>query len=154
MNFKKFFLKLSLNIFPPLFFNRILLKYISSDYREINVILKKSIFNINYYKSIYGGSIFSACDPYFPIMYYQIFKNRKLIVWVKSAEINYIKPAYSSLKLNFKIQDSQIKEIEQALFKNGKHEIINEVKAINLENVICAEAKITVYLRDPNFSAI
>ena len=154
MNFKKFFLKLSLNIFPPLFFNRILLKYISSDYREINVILKKSIFNINYYKSIYGGSIFSACDPYFPIMYYHIFKNRKLIVWVKSAEINYIKPAYSSLKLNFKIQDSQIKEIEQALFKNGKHEIINEVKAINLENVICAEAKITVYLRDPNFSAI
>ena len=154
MNFKKFFLKLSLNIFPPLFFNRILLKYISSDYKEINVILKKSIFNINYYKSIYGGSIFSACDPYFPIMYYHIFKNRKLIVWVKSAEINYIKPAYSSLKLNFKIQDSQIKEIEQALFKNGKHEIINEVKAINLENVICAEAKITVYLRDPNFSAI
>lgn len=154
MNFKKFFLKLSLNIFPPLFFNRILLKHISSDYREINVILKKSIFNINYYKSIYGGSIFSACDPYFPIMYYHIFKNRKLIVWVKSAEINYIKPAYSSLKLNFKIQDSQIKEIEQALFKNGKHEIINEVKAINLENVICAEAKITVYLRDPNFSAI
>ena len=154
MNFKKFFLKLSLNIFPPLFFNRILLKSISSDFREINVILKKSIFNINYYKSIYGGSIFSACDPYFPIMYYHIFKNRKLIVWVKSAEINYIKPAYSSLKLNFKIQDSQIKEIEQALFKNGKHEIINEVKAINLENVICAEAKITVYLRDPNFSAI
>ena len=154
MNFKKFFLKLSLNIFPPLFFNRILLKHISSDYREINVILKKSIFNINYYKSIYGGSIFSACDPYFPIMYYHIFKNRKLIVWVKSAEINYIKPAYSSLKLNFKIQDSQIKEIEQALFKNGKYEIINEVKAINLENVICAEAKITVYLRDPNFSAI
>ena len=154
MNFKKFFLKLSLNIFPPLFFNRILLKHISSDYREINVILKKSIFNINYYKSIYGGSIFSACDPYFPIMYYHIIKNRKLIVWVKSAEINYIKPAYSSLKLNFKIQDSQIKEIEQALFKNGKHEIINEVKAISLENVICAEAKITVYLRDPNFSAI
>jgi hypothetical protein len=28
------------------------------------------------------------------------------------------------------------------------------VRAINLENVICAEAKITVYLRDPNFSAI
>ena len=131
-----------------------MLKSISSDFKEINVILKKSIFNINYYKSIYGGSIFSACDPYFPIMYYHIFKNRKLIVWVKSAEINYIKPAYSSLKLNFKIQDSQIKEIEQGLLKDGKHEIINEVKAISLENVICAEAKITVYLRDPNFSVI
>jgi hypothetical protein len=130
------------------------LKSISSDYREINVILKKSIFNINYYKSIYGGSIFSACDPYFPIMYYHIFKNRKLIVWVKSAEINYIKPAYSSLKLNFQIQDYQIKKIEQALLKNGKYEIINEVKAISLENIICAEAKITVYLRDPSFSAI
>ena len=34
MNFRRFFLKLSLNLFPPLFFNRIHVKNISSDYAE------------------------------------------------------------------------------------------------------------------------
>mgnify|MGYP006954764857 CR=1 FL=1 len=53
-----------------------------------------------------------------------------------------------------KVYQQNIVEIEQAFLKNGKHEIINEVKAISLENIICAEAKITVYLRDPSFSAI
>ena len=151
MNFRRFFLKLSLNLFPPLFFNRIYLKEISSDYKEINVVLKKSFTNINYYKSIFGGSIFSACDPYFPIMYYHIFKNKKLIVWVKNAEIEYLNPARSNLKLNFKISNDHIDEIKLALKKHGKHEILNEVLALDNKNQICAKAKINVYLRDPNF---
>ena len=151
MDFRRFFLKLTLNIFPPLFFNRIYLKKISPDYKQMEVILKKSFSNINYYKSIFGGSIFSACDPFFPIMYYHIFKKRKLVVWVKNAEIQYLNPARSSLKLNFLISDDQINEINKNLKINGKHEIQNEVLAIDNEKNICAKAIINVYLRDPGF---
>ena len=110
----------------------------------MNVVLKKSIFNINYYKSIFGGSIFSACDPYFPIMYYYIFKNKKLKVWVKK-EINYLKPAESSLRLNFKIEESQVNKIENILQEKGKIEITNEVNAINTKNIICANAKKSLF---------
>jgi len=153
MRYKKYFLRIILNLFPPLFFNRISLKNISKDYKEMNVVLKKSIFNINFHKTIFGGSIFSACDPYFPTMYYNIFekKQKKLIVWVKHAEIKYTHPANSTLNLNFKIQDSQINEIENALILNGKYEITNEVSAINTAGIVCAQAVITIYLRDPNF---
>jgi hypothetical protein len=45
----------------------------------------------------------------------------------------------------------QIKEVENALLLNGKHEITNEVSAINNENIVCAQAVIQIYLRDPNF---
>ena len=153
MKYKKYFLRIILNLFPPLFFNRIYLKKISKDYKEMNVVLRKSILNINFHKTIFGGSIFSACDPYFPTMYYNIFeqKKKKLIVWVKNAEIKYTHPANSTLNLNFKIQDSQINEIENALILNGKHEITNEVSAINKAGIVCAQAAITIYLRDPNF---
>ena len=149
---KRRLLKLILNLYPPLFFNRIRVKKISLDFKEINVVLKKSIFNINFHKTIFGGSIFSACDPYFPTMYYNIFKlkNKKLIIWVKDAEIKYIQPATSNLFLNFIIKSSQIKEIESNLKANGKHEIKNEVLAINKEGITCAHAIITTYLRDPN----
>jgi len=148
---RRFFLKLTLNIFPPLFFNRIYLKNISPDYKQMNVVLKKSFTNINYYKSIFGGSIFSACDPFFPIMYYHIFRKKKLIVWTKSAEIQYLSPAKSTLTLNFKISENNIEEIRSAIKKYGKCEIKNRVTAIDKKKNACAEAEITVYLRDPNF---
>ena len=117
----------------------------------MDVVLKKSFLNINYNKSIFGGSIFSACDPYFPIMYYHIFKEKKLILWVKNADIQYLNPANSNLYLNFKISNAQIKEIRTGLKNNGKYEISNEIQAIDNENNVCAKATINVYLRDPNF---
>ena len=64
-------------------------------------VILKILFKYQLLQKYFGGSIFSACDPFFPIMYYHIFKKRKLVVWVKNAEIQYLNPARSSLKLNF-----------------------------------------------------
>ena len=110
-------LQLILNLFPPLFFNRIILKEISEDYSYMKVKLRKSILNINFHKTIFGGTIFSAFDPYLPTMYYNIFqqKNRKLEVWLKSVKINYLKPADSHLTLEFRINK---KDIELVLKRN------------------------------------
>ena len=41
-------LQFILNIFPPLFFNRIILKEVSEDYTYMRVKLMKSILNINF----------------------------------------------------------------------------------------------------------
>ena len=150
MKTKKFIVRSILNIFPPLLFNRIILKEISDDFMEMKVVLRRTLFNINFHKTIFGGSIFSACDPYFPTMYYHIFanKNRKLIVWLKSAEIQYLKPADSTLKLHFKISKKDIHDVEDNLNKTGKFEILHTVHAINKKGIICAKAKMEIYLRD------
>lgn len=150
MQIPKFAIKFVLNIFPPLLFNRIVLKEISDDYMEMKVVLRKALFNINFHKTIFGGSIFSACDPYFPTMYYHIFTNkgRKLIIWLKSAEIQYLKPADSTLKLHFKITKDEIKLAEKTLNEKGKFEIWHTIEAINKKSVVCARAKMQVYLRD------
>ena len=150
MKTPKFAIKFVLNIFPPLLFNRIVLKEISDDFLEMKVVIRRSLLNINFHKTIFGGSIFSACDPYFPTMYYHIFTNkgRKLIVWLKSAEIQYLKPADSTLKLHFKITEGEIQLAEKTLNEKGKFEIWHTVEAINKKGVICARAKMQVYLRD------
>ena len=152
MSVSKFLLKFVLNIFPPLFFNRIVLKEISNDFLQMKVIVKKSIFNINFYKTIFGGSIFSACDPYFPTMYYHIFtnKDRKLTIWLKSAEIQYLKPADSTLKLHFQITKDDVKKVEKGLNKKGKYEISHIVEAINKKGIVCAKANMLIYLKDNN----
>jgi len=150
MQIPKFTIKFVLNIFPPLLFNRIVLKEISDDFLEMRVVLRRALFNINFHKTIFGGSIFSACDPYFPTMYYHIFanKNRKLIIWLKSAEIQYLRPADTSLKLHFKITKEDVALAEKALDKVGKIEIWHNVEAINKKGIVCAKAKMLVYLRD------
>lgn len=143
-------LQLILNIFPPLFFNRIILKEISEDYTYMRVKLRRSILNINFHRTIFGGSIFSAFDPYFPTMYYNIFslKNRKLEIWLKSANIKYKRPATTHLTLEFRISAEDIKIAEKELNKNGKHEKWHKVLAINKNGIVCAEAEALVYLRD------
>jgi hypothetical protein len=150
MKIPKFAIKFVLNIFPPLLFNGIVLKEISNDFMEMRVVLRKVIFNMNFHKTIFGGSIFSACDPYFPTMYYHIFANkgRKLIVWLKSAEIQYIKPANTTLKLHFKITKKDIYLAEKSLNEKGKFEIWHSVEARNKEGIICVKARMQVYLRD------
>lgn len=152
MQIRKFFLKFILNLFPPLLFNRIVLKEISDDFSEMKVILKKSLFNMNFHRTIFGGSIFSACDPYLPTMYYHIFSNkkRKLIIWLKAGTIQYLKPATSSLKIHFKITKEEIEMAENALDKNGKFEIWHSVDAINEKGEVCVNAKMQIYLRDNN----
>ena len=150
MQVPKFLLKTVLNLFPPLLFNRIVLKEISDDFLEMKVVLRRALFNINFHKTIFGGSIFSACDPYFPTMYYHIFTNkgRKLIIWLKSAEIQYLKPADSSLKLHFIITKEDILLAEKSLDEKNKFEIWHTVEAINKKGIVCARAKMQVYLRD------
>ncbi len=117
---------------------------------EFKVVLKKSILNINLHKTIFGGTIFSAFDPYFPTMYYNIFNNkgRKLEVWLKSANIKYKRPASTNLFLTFKISNTDIIEAEDTLNKVGKFERWHTVQAINTKGVVCAEAEMLVYLRD------
>ena len=150
MQTSKTLLKFVLNIFPPLLFNRIVLTHISDDYMQMKVVIKRSLLNINFHKTIFGGSIFSGCDPYFPTMYYKIFekRNRKLIVWLKSAEIKYLKPANTSLKLHFTINQDDIDKASEILDKTGKYEVWHTVNAINKKNLICAKAKMLIYLKD------
>ena len=149
-------LQFILNIFPPLFFNRIILKKVSEDYTYMKVKIRRSILNINFHKTIFGGSIFSACDPYFPTMYYNIFeqKNRKLEIWLKSANIKYKRPATTHLFLEFKILGEDIQTAESALNSNGKYEKWHKVEAINKNGIVCAEAEMLVYLRDNKIQKI
>ena len=150
MRIPKYAIQFVLNIFPPLLFNRIVLREISDDFMQMRVVIRRALFNINFHKTIFGGTIFSACDPYFPTMYYHIFakKNRKLIIWLKSAEIQYLRPADTSLKLHFIITKEDILRAEKTLDKEGKFEIWHDVEAISKKGIVCAKARMLVYLRD------
>lgn len=143
-------LKYFLNIFPPLFFNRISIQEISEDFMQLSVRVRHSWTNKNFHRTIFGGTIFSAVDPYFPTLYWHVFSRKGLPmeVWLKSAEIQFKRPATSDLKLNFKLTETDIQNAIKGLQKNGKYEVWHSVQAIDKQGTICAEAKALVYLRN------
>ena len=52
MQIQKLLTKTALNLFPPLLFNRIILKEISDDFLEMKVIIRRALFNINLHKHL------------------------------------------------------------------------------------------------------
>lgn len=138
-----------LNLFPPLFFNRIYTIYISKDFMEARVKINKSLLNRNINGTIFGGTIFSAADPYYALMFWQIFAQKGISVqtWLKSAQIDYKKPGATSLFLHFKLQPEDIVEAEKSLEEQGKFVKFYTVEILNRQQEICAIAHTEVYIR-------
>jgi len=150
MKLKAWQVKWMLRIFPALLFSRVWVKYMSNDFKSCTVSVKPSILNRNLQRTIFGGTIFSAFDPWFALMFWQIFAHRgqKLEAWLKSAEIDYKKPAATRLSIQFNISDADIAEAEAALASEGRFQKWMKAEAINTDGVVCAEARLLVYIRN------
>ena len=144
--------KILLNFYPPFIFNRIKIKYISEDFTEVKVKIKKSIWNKNMAGTIFGGTLFSAADPFIAVMYWQIFSirfNQKIIVWLKGAEIVYKKPSATDMFLHFKIDEEEIQLAKKDLEEKGKHFSEYLVDLKNSKGEVCAIVKLNSYLGNP-----
>ena len=88
-----------LNGYPPLFWHRAKLLEVDPDMRWAKVRLKRSLWNRNLNGSAFGGAIYTAADPWFPILYWQALAREGIAVqgWLKAATVDYKKPARSHL---------------------------------------------------------
>lgn len=138
-----------MNLYPPLLINRISVKSISTDYKLVEVQVKKSLLNRNLQKTIFGGTIFSAADPFHALMYWQIFRLKGIHceAWLKRAEIQYLKPANSDLRLLFRISDEEIELAHSQLKEKGKAEMIHETAILNNKKETVAFVRSTISLK-------
>ena len=142
-------LKNMLNLWIPFFFNRIHVESVSDDFTSIDVLLKHTFWNRNPNKAIWGGSIFSAADPFFPIMLKQnaLRNGYKTDFFTKATEVKYIKPARSDIHFKFRLSSEDIKTSMTALSEKGKYDGWHEVKGVDKSGVICIRARIQSHLR-------
>ncbi|NBU70522.1 MAG: DUF4442 domain-containing protein, partial [Bacteroidetes bacterium] len=113
-----------MRLFPPLLFNRIRLESLSPDLMHCRVRIAHSFINRNLQGSVFGGTLFSALDPFLPVMMWQIFARRgqKLESWLKKAEIDYLKPSSTTMMIDFRLTEGDIQEAEHSLVQKGKFE--------------------------------
>jgi hypothetical protein len=142
-------LKWGIRLYPPLFFQRIWVKSFAKDFKGVSVVVRKSIFNKNYNNSIFGGTLFAAADPFYPLLFHQIFlrKGHNVIVWLKSAQIQYLKPAATNMYFDISIDDATIQEAEQMLVNEGKFIKTFGIEIYNKQHELCVTVQIEAYAR-------
>ena len=147
-------LKWAMRFYPPLFFQRIWVIRFQKDFRGVSVKVNKSLINNNYNNSIFGGTIFASADPFYPLLFHQILihKGYKVRVWLKSAEISYLKPGRTDLFFDIHINEADITEIEQVLNTNGKHIKTYPIEMYNKQGELCVTLFSEIYIRNLNLT--
>lgn len=143
-------LKWAMRFYPPLFFQRIWVIKFDKGFTGVHVKISKSFLNVNYNRTIFGGTIFSASDPFFALLFDQILQRRglKCRVWLKSAEIRYLKPGNTNLNFTISLSEEQIREAEIILGTEGKFVKAYPMNIFNSEGVLCATVINEVYIRN------
>ena len=143
-------LKWAMRFYPPLFFQRIWVKRFHKDFKGVEVKISKSLLNTNYNNSIFGGSIFSASDPFYALLFDQVLLRRgfKIRVWLKSAQINYLKPGRSNLHFKIVLTEADIAEAEAALKTVGKFVKSFPMEITGTHGELCARVINEVYIRN------
>lgn len=147
-----FVFKWMMNLYPPFLFGRIRVNYVAKDFQHIQVKVRKSLFNKNLSRSVFGGTMFSAADPFFALMYWQNFAHqydRKVKVWLKSAEIQYKRPAMTDLILDFRITQEDVEAAKEAIESKGKFTKYHEVELKDKEGKVSAVVKLEPYVGLP-----
>lgn len=124
---------------------------VSEDLLEAKVKIPISYKNKNYVGSIFGGSLFSATDPVFMIQLMNILGS-DYVVWDKSAEIKFKRPAKENSYVDFIFAKEEIVKIKERVLEEKEIDLIKEIKITNKDaSTVYAEVSKIIYIADKNY---
>lgn len=124
---------------------------VSDDLYNVKVKIPISYKNKNYVGSIFGGSLFSATDPVFMIQLMNILGN-DYVVWDKSANIKFKRPAKSNSYADFIFSEEEIQQIKERLKDAQEIDLQKDIKITNKDtSTIYAEVSKIIYIADKSY---
>lgn len=124
---------------------------VSDDMLDIRIKLPISYKNRNYVNSIFGGSMFSAVDP-IPMVQLMNLLDEKYIIWDKSAEIFFKRPAKENLYADFSYTLKELDDIKKRVALEKEFEIVKTTALTNKDrSIVYCEVKKTIYIADKEY---
>jgi len=121
---------------------------VSPDLMFVKVKLPISWKNRNYVNSIFGGSLFSAVDPIPMVQLINIIGD-DYVVWDKSAEIKFKRPAKENVYAEFKFDKEELASIKSDIKNNKEIEILKTTLLTNFEkDIVFCEVVKKIYIAD------
>lgn len=145
------FLKFGFNLSPMYRRSTARIEFISDDLKTFRIKIPLNYKNRNYVGSIFGGSLFAAVDP-IPMIQLMYLLEEKYIVWDKSAQIRFKRPAREHVYATFIFEDDEIQNIIQKVNENNEyeHQKLTQITNKKGDVVYCEVAK-TIYIADKDF---
>lgn len=124
---------------------------VSDDMLNIKIKLPISYKNRNYVNSIFGGSMFAAVDP-IPMVQLMDILGNDYVVWDKSAEIFFKRPAKENLYAHFSYSVDELEVIKENVALNNETEIVKKTALTNKEgNIVFCEVRKTIYVANKSY---
>ena len=123
---------------------------VSEDLHFVKIRMTLNWKNRNYAGSIFGGSMLAATDPIYMIQLIQILGD-DYVVWDKSVEARYKKPAKSTIYGEFVFTQEEIQKIKKDVSENNEIDILKTMSLIDENQNIIATFKKTLYIADKVF---
>jgi len=139
-------MQMLMNIWPPFLGAGIRVMRLQADWKEIDVEMRLRRWNTNYVGTHYGGSLYSMTDPFFMVMLIENL-GRDYIVWDKSATIRFRRPGTGTVSAKFRLSDTEIEEIREALLTEPKIDRVFTVEVTDESGTVVAEVQKQLHFR-------
>jgi acyl-coenzyme A thioesterase PaaI-like protein len=142
-------LKWVMRCYPPFLFQGIWTQKFEKEFSGARVKIINNLFNRNYNRSIFGGTIFSAADPFYVILLHQILsrKGYNVKLWLKHSTIDFLKPGNCSLYFKISLSKDDIEEVISKLESDKKFIKTFCVEITNKEGILYALVHNEIYIR-------
>ena len=118
---------------------------------RIHIKLPITYRNRNYANSIFGGSLFSAVDP-IPMIQLLYLLGDDYIVWDKSAEVFFKRPAKENLYAEFTYTKEELDAIKKRVKEEQEIEIVKVTQLMDKgQNKVFCEVRKTIYVANKAF---
>ena len=122
----------------------------ASDSSEVHLRLKLNLWTYNYVGTIFGGSLFSAADPFYMVMLMRSL-GPAYVVWDKTAHIRFKKPAKTRLYAVLIIMPEDLQNIKNQVKDCGHATKTFSIHWIDKDKTVYAEIERQCYVADKEF---
>lgn len=144
-SFKTWIFRQGMNLYPMFFGTGGKAKFIRHDWQHAIVELKLGLWTRNYVGTIFGGSMFSALDPFHIVLLINCL-GKDYIVWDKSAEIQFKKPGKKRMRAEVRYEDEELQKIREITAREGRYEFVKSVDWIDSDGQVISTLNKTVYV--------
>ena len=131
---------------PPFLASGISVKDFDLDKGYVISQLKNSKWNSNAFGTMYGGSLYSMCDPFYVfILAHKL--GSKYYIWDIESNIKFLKATKDTVSARFKITDSEIEDIKTQAESGDKVTPQFKTQIIDPHGVVVAEVEKKLYIK-------
>ena len=131
---------------PPFLASGISVKEFDLDKRYVVSQMKLSWWNSNAYRTMYGGSLFSMCDPFFVFILAHNLGSGYYI-WDLESNIKFIKATKKNVYARFEITESELKKIKEAADSGERVTPVFNTTIVDSDDNLVAEVKKVLYVK-------